>query len=42
MEVQPDSFRNFVFMLKSFIEKENLPCKGNLLMALENIVFDKV
>lgn len=42
MEVQPEHFKNFVFMLKTFIDRENLPCKANLLTALENIVFDKV
>lgn len=42
MEVQPTNFKNFVFMLKTFIDRENLPCKRDLLLALEDIVFDKV
>ena len=27
LEVAPEHFKNFIFMLRAFIDRENLPCK---------------
>ena len=41
-EVQPENFKNFTVSLKTFIERETLPCKSQLKSALENMTLDKV
>ena len=41
-EVEAEPFKNFTCSLKTFIERENMPCKANLRQALENITLSKV
>lgn len=41
-EVQPEQLKNFVVSLKSFIDRENIPNKKNLLSVLAELTLEKI